>query len=368
MSRRLIDWLLEVDLFELKAALQQHQEPAESLNVLETLDEVADSEQEATIPNTIALHQAAKGRHGLVVFVVVGLVVAAAVALLLLPDAVLGPLAEPLAGVRAPVQALIGNVSPKPEPPAPPSPTAQPLAATTTLTAPAAASAPTATTPATAVTIAATTATTLPVTTPVATVGDGLSRPMRVTDTTPPPAPTQTALPLPAQAAPAPAPAPAPAAPPPPLETWYVVAGPLAQAVVPQQFAVYDNATGTLETKREKIRGREVVSIQPVARDKANALAEALQAQGYTVTFVGDGDSVQLKIGPFAERSEADKAAIALVSQGVPPQTREAETTVERAYLRLGPFTDKTAAAAAGRQVQESLGVRVGLETAKPTP
>lgn len=157
-----------------------------------------------------------------------------------------------------------------------------------------------------------------PASPPVATVRDGLGEREEVVEATPrpapPPAPAPTPAPAPVAAAPSPAPAPAPA-PQPPRPTTP------SSAEADRARALLDNKPAPAAAKPATAE-RLVVQVGAFAEEAgARAVRQKLEGAGLkTYTHVAqtpDGKRIRVRVGPFENRADADKAAARVKALGL---------------------------------------------------
>ena len=176
---------------------------------------------------------------------------------------------------------------------------------------------------------------------PVASEPAALPSPAATDSAAPTQLPASETMPTPVPAAaseqaPAPAPAPAPAAQPQPASSTPPAAAPLAQAA--------DKATPPKRLSPPQAKARASAPDTPAAPPDTTASASTAQP----LPAVGTAPGYYINVGLFAEEANARKAQARLLNEGLPAFRQETQVGKKRRLrLRVGPYSDRTAADAA---------------------
>ena len=149
--------------------------------------------------------------------------------------------------------------------------------------------------------------------------------------------PTSETMPTPVPAAaPEQAPAPAPAAQPQPAASTPPAAAPLAQAA--------DKVAPPKRPSPPQAKARASTPDAPAAPPDTTASASTAQP----LPAVGTAPGYYINVGLFAEEANARKAQARLLNEGLPAFRQETQVGKKRRLrLRVGPYSDRTAADAA---------------------
>jgi len=172
---------------------------------------------------------------------------------------------------------------------------------------------------------------------PVASEPAALPSPAATDSATPGQFPTSETMPTPVPAAaPEQALAPAPAAQPQPASSTPPAAAPLAQAA--------DKATPPKRLSPPQAKARASAPDAPAVPPDTAASASTTQP----LPAVGTAPGYYINVGLFAEEANARKAQARLLNEGLPAFRQETQVGKKRRLrLRVGPYSDRTAADAA---------------------
>jgi hypothetical protein len=151
------------------------------------------------------------------------------------------------------------------------------------------------------------------------------------------------------------------------LERWWILAGPIPDATVPVSWASRKELSPVMLHRKVSTEARELASIDVIAPDAAAPIVEALRGQGLPVRTDAVTGGVRIIVGPLTDAAAADMAAVAMVSQGYPAQSRSVKIERQSHYLKLGPIVARSTAEQVAREIQDSLGLRAGLLSDEPT-